>query len=682
MKWVSADEALFSIKCYLSAMLALYLAYAIGLPRPFWSMMTAYVVVTQPWVGSVRSKALYRLGGTFLGSAAAVFMVPQLINAPILLSAAMALWVGGCLYLSLLDRTPRSYVFMLAGYTAALVGFPGVADPGNIFNTAVARVEEIGLGIICATVVHSVIFPRGIGAVVLARLDKTGADARAWIQDVLKGTDVGTRDKDQRTLANDITQLRLLSTHVPFDPGNIRWTAPALRVVQERIVALTPCVSAVEDRLRALHDCGHELPTAVKDILRDVSEWIAAGADAAPSQATQLRGSIERLSPVMHPDSEWTDMLMMSLTARIRELVDTYAECLILRKDIEDGLQGISKRPRRRDEAAAGLHRDPGLALLSAFAAAIAIFVCCAFWILTAWTGGSAAVMMAAVFCCFFATMDNPVPMIRQFLIYTALSMPLSALYLLGIMPALHSFEMLALAIFPAVFFLSALTLRPAMALKAAALLFGVLGSLALQDTNSLNLVSFIDSMLGQLAGTAVAAIVTAIFRTISADRAARRIQAANWRDLATLAVAAHKPDARAYTSRMLDRIGLLQPRLALATRRDDLVATDALLDLRIGNDIAGLQRARRHLPIADGAILPMLHSLAQRFGGRLPNKAEDHASPLLSQLDGALSNVANGPAVAASNRAIVALVGIRRGLFPTASDYQPRLAPAEVQAI
>ena len=48
-------------------MLALYLALAIGLPRPFWAMLTAYVV-SNPLSGAVRSKAVYRVSGTLLGS--------------------------------------------------------------------------------------------------------------------------------------------------------------------------------------------------------------------------------------------------------------------------------------------------------------------------------------------------------------------------------------------------------------------------------------------------------------------------------------------------------------------------------------------------------------------------------------------------------------------------------------
>ncbi|MFK5143387.1 FUSC family protein, partial [Klebsiella pneumoniae] len=87
-------------------------------------------------------------------------------------------WVGVCLYVSLLDGTPRSYVFMLAGYTVALIGFPSVSDPGAIFDTAVARVEEISLGIICASLVSTIVFPRSVAPAVAGRVDDWLSDAR------------------------------------------------------------------------------------------------------------------------------------------------------------------------------------------------------------------------------------------------------------------------------------------------------------------------------------------------------------------------------------------------------------------------------------------------------------------------------------------------------------------------
>ncbi|MFL6676449.1 MAG: FUSC family protein, partial [Massilia sp.] len=112
----TAGEALFSLKCFAAAMLSLYVSMRIGLPRPYWALMTAYIV-SAPFAGPTRSKGVYRAAGTFLGAVAVTFMVPQLSNAPELLSLALALWIAGCLYVSLLDRTPRSYLMMLAGYT-------------------------------------------------------------------------------------------------------------------------------------------------------------------------------------------------------------------------------------------------------------------------------------------------------------------------------------------------------------------------------------------------------------------------------------------------------------------------------------------------------------------------------------------------------------------------------------
>jgi len=679
VKLPDGNELLFSAKCYLGAIVALYLSYTIGLSRPFWAMTTAYVV-SQPWAGAVRSKAVFRLGGTFFGSAVMVYLVPRLSNAPVLMILAMVLWVGLCLYIAVLDRTPRSYLFMLAGYTAAMIGFPSVTDPTTVFDTALARVEEISLGIVCATLAHSLILPRGIARPLMARLDATVRDARNWIHDTLTDRDAAQRGKERRVLAEDITLLRMLSTHVPFDTGNIRWTAGAVRAMQDQIAALTPLVSAVDDRLRALQEGGRELPAPVAALLQDIAAWIDAGPQADRARAAVLRAALARLAPDIGPAAGWRDALLASLVARLRELVDAYDRCLALRNDIRAGLAGAPRQTGRSVRLGAGavLHRDHGLALLSALAAGLAISACCIFWIGTAWTNGATAAMMAAIFSCFFASQDNPVPGIMQFLTYTIYSIPLSALYLLGIMPAIHSFEMLALSILPVALLLGALIPRPEYTGKAMALLFGFLGTLALHDTNTADLVSFIDTMVAQIIGVATAALIAAIFRTISADQSARRIQAANWKELAALAGASRAPSRSAYSLRMLDRIGLLQPRLALAKRSDDKLAADALKDLRVGNDIAELQRARRILPAAETAIGPVLRGLAGFFRQRPTGLRGMAGYPgLLADIDRALARVMAAPgALAARDRAVVALVGIRRALFPEAPDYQPGVLP------
>ncbi|MDB5826361.1 MAG: hypothetical protein JWQ73_581, partial [Variovorax sp.] len=464
-------EILFSLKSFAAAMLALYVASRAGLPRPFWAVLTTYVV-SQPLAGTVRSKALFRFCGTLVGCTATLFLVPALSNAPELLVLALSLWVGLCLFLSLLDRGPRAYVFMLAGYTAALIGFPAVDTPLQLFDIAITRVEEIGVGILCATAVHSLVFPVGLAPSLLALLDRTAGDARRWFTDLLAPATVAVTAAapttapriaedgekladDRQRLAIDLTQLRLLSTHVPFDTGHLRWTAGAIGAMQDAVAGLAPTLSAVEDRLKALADAEGELAPDITAALARVAAWIELESSGAPdrdSASDDLRAALWQLGQTgttARPDDAWHQALRIALAVRLEELVDGWRRCSALRRTIDAGLVGAAA-PLRRATAFSSrvLHRDIGMALLSSIAAILAICLCGAFWIATAWPSGSVATMMAAVFCSFFAGLDDPSPAINGFLKFTLFSVPISLVYVL-LLPLVQDFGMLVLLCAP-----------------------------------------------------------------------------------------------------------------------------------------------------------------------------------------------------------------------------------------
>src|SRR6516164_5578508 len=212
----------FSAKTFAGAMLALWIALRMGLDRPYWAMATAYIVA-QPLAGAMRSKAAYRFYGTLLGAVACLAFIPNLVNAPVLLIAALSLWIGGCVYFAVLDRTPRSYVFLLAGYSVALIGFPLVDAPGTVWDVVLARVEEITLGIVCATIIGSIVFPVPLGPALTARLDKWMGDAAGWTMGVLSGApeDAGAAAA-RRRVAGDAGEIALLATHLAYDTSNLQ----------------------------------------------------------------------------------------------------------------------------------------------------------------------------------------------------------------------------------------------------------------------------------------------------------------------------------------------------------------------------------------------------------------------------------------------------------------------------
>jgi uncharacterized membrane protein YccC len=382
MKLASSAEMLFSAKSFAAAMLSIYIAMRIGLPRPFWALMTSYVVAA-PFAGPTRSKGVYRALGTMVGAGAMVFVVPHLINSPELLSLALALWAGACLYISLLDRTPRSYVLVLAGYTAAVIAFPAVNDPGAIFDLALTRVEEIMLGIVCTTLVHSLVLPQPFGPVLLARLDRAVRDAHDWISDAVNASGDTRSAGERRKLAADITELRLMSTHLPFDTSQLRWTEKAVTALQERLAQFVPLVSGVEDRLAALRELGAtgvlaKWSTLLKDVvaLTETPKEVLLDARGAV-----LHTRIDELAPIVSRALGWTGMIELNLATRLHRLVDICVQTRILRQHIDAGVHG--KLPLAvRDlpgVSSSALHRDRGMAMLSAFAAVVAVLACCAF---------------------------------------------------------------------------------------------------------------------------------------------------------------------------------------------------------------------------------------------------------------------------------------------------------------
>lgn len=152
-------DLIFACKTFVAGMLALFISFELDLINPMWSIGTV-MIIANPYSGMVSSKCVYRLIGTVAGAIIALMLTPYFINTPWLFTVILSLWVGFALYVSLLDRTPRSYVFMLAGYSTAMIVYNAITyiDTYNIFDIAVARVLEISVGVISTAVVSATFF--------------------------------------------------------------------------------------------------------------------------------------------------------------------------------------------------------------------------------------------------------------------------------------------------------------------------------------------------------------------------------------------------------------------------------------------------------------------------------------------------------------------------------------------
>lgn len=667
------DAAVFSIKAYLAAMLATYLALSIGLQRPYWAFLTSYIVA-QPLAGAVVSKAMFRVIGTFVGALAAVAMVPTLDNAPELLTLAIGLWLALCVFVSLLDRTPRAYMFVLAGYSAILIALPSVQAPAAIFTVATLRVQEITLGILCGSLVHAVILPQSVSEFLLGRVAVILRDAERWTRKSLRPGSDDAGDDERHRLAQDVTELHQLSIHLPFETNRIAPRVRTVRALQDQLSLLMPLGTAVTDRAARLQvESG--LPSAFDALFADISDWLDSldrGDRAArEAAASALLERCAALEPEIGDRSTWRDLLLLSLAVRLSALIAAHRDC----RDLAEQLATLDRRPvspraaelleGRRDRE---LHRDVFGALRGAAGAFLTIAIGSALWIASGWQDGSTAVMLAGVFLALFAASDDPLVPLRAFFFGTLAATLLGAVYGYAVMPRLDGFIEFAAAFAPPLLVLGAMMHSPRWSGLAVPTLLGLGSPLLIADRYTNDFQAFTNGAIAQLVGIAFAIVMARLLQSAGVRGAIRRTLRAGWNDIAERSTLMIPVDVRGWINRMLDRIALLAPRLAVSGRAPGAPLYDALRDLRTGVAIGELRQLRLDLPPDRGEPLRQVLTDVGAYYRNLDPDAPAPAGPgLLAAIDAAIhAFVRDGDAVI-RRAAALALVSLRRNLYPDA---------------
>ncbi|WP_348770326.1 FUSC family protein [Azospirillum sp. TSH64] len=680
-----ADALLFSAKSFAAAMLAYYIALRAGVPKPSWAIVTVYIV-SQNSAGASLGRGVYRFAGTIVGAVATVAIVPCFVNDPLVCSVVLAGWIGLCLYFSLLDRTARAYAFVLSGYTASLIGFPGVFHPAAIFDTASVRVQEISIGILCAVLVHRFVLPKRMTGQFTAKLSATLRDARRLAGDALHGRSGQGFRHDRDRLAGDLLALQGLAAHLPYDPVPVTPSLETLHLIHDRLARLLPLATEVGDRIHALrsgdrslrNERPNELADELAALLDGAGDWLAA-ADAAGRDAVAIR-LIDRArtlrTRIAAEAATAGDRLAANLAGHLAEMIGLLHECdrlgrIVGRSSARTAL--ATPRPpdaasHRRAGRATGYvyHRDPWMAARSALGAVAGIVIGCAFWIWSAWPEGGLAVSILGVCCALFGNVDTPAPNVVKYMTGSVVGVAVSLVYSFAILPRVTDFAGLAAVLAPAFLVAGSLQARPTTAYMALGItltipiLSGLGASYAGDFAGSLN------SVVALFAATGFAVASMSLFQTIPVDAAIGRLLRLNRRDVRRRALGG-APDEALWTSLMIDRTALLLPRLRLSGTSHPDVLDDTLHHLRVGHAAGRLHRAIRHLGANDGEIahdgFELLTAIALRFGPGYRAGPSD-ATALHRRIEALAARIADSPP---ADRALLLdlLIDLRFALGP-----------------
>ncbi|QXI12995.1 FUSC family protein [Pseudomonas zeae] len=522
--WARSDGVtwVYIFKVLIAAFLTLWLAMRLELPQPRTAMITVFIVM-QPQSGQVFAKSFYRFLGTLAGSAMMVTLIALFAQNTELFLGSLAIWVGICSAGAARCRNFRAYGFVLAGYTAAMVGLPALAHPDGAFMAAVWRVLEISLGILCSTLISAAILPQTASAAMRNALYQRFGVFALFVTDGLRG-----RSKAESFEASNVrfiaeaVGLEGLRSVTVFEDPHMRRRNGRLSRLNSEFMGITTRFNALHQLLERLRGNGEEhVVAAIRPGLQDLAEVLdgfsgraLTSPDAArlatalatykeglPARVRSLRAIFQETDP---SDAEQLDFhtayeLLYRFVDDLHSYAQTHASLADHRHERERWDEPFTPQTNWWAAAASGIR------------ASFILIVLGSYWVATAWPSGATMTLIAAATVGLSAATPNPKRMAFQMACGTFLGALIGFVEMFFIFPWIDGFPLLCVMLAPVIVLGSFLTSRPQYAgVGLGLLIFFSTGSVP-DNLTIYNPYTFINDYIAMVMGMLVCAAAGAI---------------------------------------------------------------------------------------------------------------------------------------------------------------------------
>ncbi|NNH38822.1 FUSC family protein [Acinetobacter terrae] len=635
MDWI------FATKTFVAGMLALYIAFSLNLAYPIWAIGTVFVIAN-PYSGMTSSKSIYRVLGTLLGAIVSIVVTPLLINTPWLFTFFLAAWVGFCLYISLLDRTPRSYVSMLAGYTTVIICYNIVyyADTVSIFDMAIGRFLEITVGVVCSAIVSTTIFPLHIGPAVETRVAKTIQDINVLFDQIL--LDQKQLDSYNQLLGNitrDTSDIHAMAVHLFYEKSSLQGMTKPLQEMLHQLTVLVANLVAMSERMKQLDQIDMTYRAHLKDVHGHIAEFLKDDHAIKEQELNLLPSQFESDFDVLVTSARPEQgVILNGLKMDIRHFIQNVRAVKLIWQRIQQGDDSLPESITSLTTTYPSLHRDHGVAVRGGVSAFIIIMIATAFWILSGWKVGFMLAEMAAITACILTAMDNPVPALKMFIRASIYAVVMVFIYAYGIFPHVTTFWELALVLAPFIIFCLMLFPHPPLTGLGLPLLMGTVMGLNFQNTYALDQIVFFDASIGSLIGPMISVYVIHLVRAMSPDITVQRILAMHYKAVRKALYLPYGADFKRHLRSMLDRIGVLNSKAAVQSQSLNKEIHLALIETSAVIDLTRLQELIEKLPDQE-SIVSSIEDLQQSLDDYF--RAKEMQRPHADILQNLLHNLA-----------------------------------------
>ena len=506
-----AGSWLFVLRTVVSFFVVGWLAMRLQLPQPGTAMMTT-VVVMHRQSGMVLAKGFYRVLGTLAGAVAALVIVALFPQQPAPFLVVMATWLGGCAAGATLHRNFKSYAYVLAGYTAAIIALPVITThPGGIFDAAVARISEVLLGLVVSAVISDTVLPVRLRDTLRDAVRNQYASFLQFVREALQGQVPRERmEQAHLRVVRDAVAVEDLRSSVIFEDPEARARSLHIQHFNQRFMAasttfqslhhlinrlLRQSEPAAAQALQALYQpLGAALPANPQELPPpQLAAALQQVRQALPARAQELRAGLP--AGVQADDFDVGVGLLLRFASELEHYVGSRAQLL----------QKVA--PALGQERLHFVRGNDYLgALLAFFRTTATMLVLGAFWVATDWPMGANAMLLGTIFAGLFATAPNAARLTSTLMGGYVCGLVAAYVCQFMVMARMDGYALLVAAVFPFFVVGPYMVSRPRLSTIGLGYTMGLVTVLAITSPTIYDPQHFFNDALSQLAALGAAA--------------------------------------------------------------------------------------------------------------------------------------------------------------------------------
>ena len=440
---------IFALKGVISMALALFVSMYLQLDRPYWAVVSAVFLQIRPESGLVIEKALCQIFGSAVGGGAGILILAALSAYPVPALGCLALWIGfNSAAASMVHRTNYIYAFAMAGMTAALVVImvmanASTADSQAVFAIARARISEIAVGAICATLVSQLLWPVTVK-------DSLRAHARNAINQTLEyialELDPDSSRAQRRQHSDPILEALVVvnddSSAVVYEGAEGPGRGRAAGLLCNRMLSLL-ALTQILGRFRREH--GDLVSPAFADLLGILCERLHRIVETdSYEEAYCLAQALRRELIDLRAGQEGESAIVSRLSQTAAEMVADLVVVLRAYNALEQRDQTLLNAPRL------STHRDPLIGTVNGFRTATVFLIGAFVWIQTASPAATMLMVLPVVFSVMFARFSQVAlsTLLQRLLTGVLVAIPVALFFGLGLLSrSSGDFEILVLVL-------------------------------------------------------------------------------------------------------------------------------------------------------------------------------------------------------------------------------------------